>query len=396
MYQDNKHWLTARRIKLYSGILLLFFLTSSFGFIWYSNLVSSDGYTIISDLTVFWVAAHFGLSGHASDAYLVPKLRETLLILYPDVKGNFGWFYPPSFFLCILPLGIFPHFLAYLVFMIPTFAFYVYTIRRIFWKPEAVWVLASFSGIWLNLLRGQNGFLTAALAGTALLYLKKQPVLAGAFIGVLTIKPHLALMFPVALIAIGAWRTLVAAVISALVMLVSGGAILGWDTFPAWINSLSIARQFTENNGPDYWIHMPTIFSFCRLLGFSIAVSYTAHIFVALGASVAVWWVWRHCGDYSLRAAMLTASTMLVSPYILEYDLTWLALPIAWMSAFALRQGWRRGEREVMILAWLLPVLCSIIAHLTSIQIGPFGLLLLLWIILKRVWIFQTENLSLT
>jgi len=56
--------------------------------------------------------------------------------------------------------------------------------------------------------------LTAALAGAALLSLERRPILAGVFIGLLAIKPHLALLFPVALIAIGAWRTLLAAAVT--------------------------------------------------------------------------------------------------------------------------------------------------------------------------------------
>ncbi len=390
----TKHWLNPARIRFYSGVTLALFLAIAFGLFWFSNLIDPNGYVIITDLTVFWSASHLALAGHASDAYIVAKLREAVFAFYPNVKESFGWFYPPSFYLWILPLGLIPYVPAYLVFMLPTLAFYVFVIGRIIWNREAAWALVSFSGAWINLLRGQNGFLTAALAGSALLYLEERPILSGIFIGLLTIKPHLALLFPVALIAIGAWRTLFAALFSALASLTAGVVVLGVDTLPAWLHSLDTARQFMENNGPVYWIHMPTVFAFCRLLGASIAISYTAHILVALGASVAVWWVWRHCDEHSLRAAMLTTSTLLISPYILEYDLTWLALPVAWMSTFALRQGWRRGEREVMILAWLLPLLCSIVAKLTSIQIGPLGLLLLLWIIMRRVWTLRLSSTS--
>ncbi len=388
----TKHWLNPARIRFYSGVTLGVFLAITFGLFWFSNLIDPNGYVIITDLTVFWSASHLALAGHAPDAYIVSKLRDAVFVFYPNVKGSFGWFYPPSFYLWILPLGLIPYLPAYFVFVLPTLAFYVLVIRRIIWNREAAWTLVSFSGVWLNLLRGQNGFLTAALAGSALLCLKKQPILAGVFIGLLTIKPHLALVFPVALIAIGAWRTLVAAFFSALFMLISGVAVLGWDTFPAWIHSLDIARQFTESNGPEYWVHMPTIFAFCRMLGSSIAMAYTAHALVAIGATAAVWWVWRHCAEHSLRAAILTTSTLLISPYVLEYDLTWLALPVAWMSSFSQQRGWIVGEREVFVLAWLLPLLCSIIATITSVQIGPFGVLLLMWVILRRVLILRKQS----
>jgi len=395
MNASRKHWLNPARIRFYSGVMLAFFLAIAFGVVWYSNLVDPRGYDIITDLTVFWSASHLALAGHASDAYLLTKIREAELVFYPNVQGNFGWFYPPSFYLLILPLGLLPYIPAYLLFMLSTLMFYVFVVRSIIWNREAGWVLASFSGIWMNLLRGQNGFLTAALAGMALLQLEKRPIASGVLIGMLSIKPHLALMFPVALIAIGAWRTLIAAFFSALVTLAMGMAVLGVDTLPAWIHSLDIARQFTENNGPAYWVHMPTIFAFCRLLGASLAVSYTAHIFVALAAMASLWWVWRHCHEHSLRAAMLTTATLLISPYVLEYDLTWLALPVAWLTAYSLQQGWQRGERWIMILIWLLPLLCGIIAKATSIQIGPWGVLLLGGVILRRAWMLQRSGIVL-
>lgn len=392
MSTSKKHWLNHTRIRFYSGVMLAFFLAIAFGLVWFSNLVDPKGYDIISDLAVFWSASHLALASHASDAYLLGKIREVDSVFYQNVQTSFGWFYPPSFYLLILPLGLLPYIPAYLVFMLPTLIFYVFVVRSIIWNREVIWILASFSGVWLNLLRGQNGFLTAGLAGLALLHLEKRPVFAGVAIGLLSIKPHLVLMFPVALIAIGAWRTLIVAFITALGVLAAGMGVLGMDTLSAWIHSLDIARQYTESNGPEFWVHMPTIFAFCRLLGVSIAVSYITHIVVALGAVCSVWWVWRHCHEHSLRAAMLTTATLLISPYVLEYDLAWLALPMAWVSSLALRQGWLRGERETMVLAWILPLLCVVIAKTTSIQIGPWGVLLLGWIILRRTWVLRKSS----
>lgn len=378
------HWLNAGRIRFYSGVVLALFLAVAFGLVWFSNLVDPSGYTIISDLTVFWTAAQMGLSGHAVQAYQVTDLREQVLAIFPNVQGAFGWFYPPSFFLCVLPLGYLPYVPAYFSFMVPTLAFYLIVVRTMVWSRESGWVLASFSGIWINLLRGQNGFLTAGLAGAGLQLLEKAPILAGLVIGLTTIKPHLAVMFPVALVAARAWTTLLAAAVSASALLAAGTIFLGTGTLPAWLHSLPVASHFAEQNGPSYWIHMPTFFSFFRLLGAPVVVAYVVHGAVALLATIAVWRVWRSNADPALKASMLAAGTLLVSPYLLEYDLTWLALPAAWMAVLARKQGWIAGEREVLVLLWLLPVLCNLCAKWTSVQIGPLGLLLLLAVLWRR------------
>ncbi len=380
----RRHWLNRARLRFYSGVALAIFLAIAFGLVWFSDLVDPSGYTIISDLTVFWTAAQMGLSGHAVEAYRVADLRDQVLAIFPNVQESFGWFYPPSFYLFILPLGYLPYVPAYFAFMLPTLAFYVSVVRLIFWNREAGWALASFSGIWINLLRGQNGFLTAGLAGAGLTLLEKNQILAGLVIGLTTIKPHLAVMFPVALVAARAWRALAAAAVSAAAILGAGVAYLGTDTLSAWIHSLAVASRFSETNGPAYWIHMPTFFAFFRLLGAPVSLAYGVHATVALVAAAAVWNVWRSDADPALKASMLVSGTLLVSPYLLEYDLTWLALPAAWMTALARRRGWAAGERETLVMLWLLPVSCSLCAKWTSLQIGPWGLLLLLGMLWRK------------
>ena len=379
------HWLNNARIRFYSGVMLSIFLALAFGLVWFSNLVDPKGYTIISDLTVFWTAAQSALGGHAVQAYRVTDLHESVAAIFPNVKGDFGWFYPPSFFLCILPLGYLPYVPAYLAFMLPTLFFYVMVIRHIVWNREVGWALASFSGVWLNLLRGQNGFLTAAFCGSGLALFERRPLLSGLVIGLTTVKPHLSLLFPVALVASRAWPTLLMAGISSSAIMVAGIGVLGVATVPAWLNSLNVARTFAEHNGPVYWVHMPTMFSFLRLLGVSVPWAYAGHLVVASIGVASVWHVWRRCSEPTLRFAVLATATLLISPYLLEYDLTWLALPAAWLCRFSMREGWGRGERELIVLMWLLPLLSGLLAKWTLIQIGPWVLLLVLGMLLKRV-----------
>ncbi len=380
----KQHWLNADRIKLYSSLVLGGGLVIAFGFIRYSNLMDPEGYTIISDFTVFWIAAQLGLAEHAANAYVVSDLHTALMAIDPDIKGNFGWFYPPTFYLIVLPLGLMPFIPAYVVFMLSTLMGYVLVIRRIFWCKETLWCLAGFSGVWLTLRFGQNSFLTASLAGAALLSLERRPVLAGLFIGLLSIKPHLAVLFPVALIAIGAWRAFITASAVAIAFMVVAVKVLGLSTMSLWIQSMDVARSWTEI-GSMSWTGMPTVFAMLRLLKAPVGLAYAGHFFVAIGAAVTVWKIWRHCNNWPLRSAALTTATLLISPYLFEYDLAWLALPVTWMIRLGLTHGWIPGERELLAVAWLLPLLMVIIANHTSIQIAPLVLLMLLWIIFRRI-----------
>ena len=77
-------------------------------------------------------------------------------------------------------------------------------------------------------------------------------------------------------------------------------------------------------------------------------------------------------------------ATFLVSPYLFDYDLAWLAFPIAWLALGGLRDGWLRGDREVLVAAWLLPLLMLPIVKAVPIQIGPWVLGALLLVIMRR------------
>jgi hypothetical protein len=267
--------------------------------------------------------------------------------------------------------------------MISTLSGYLLVLRRIVRNDTAMWCLAAFSGLWLNLFHGQNAFLTAALAGAALLSLERRPILAGVFIGLLAIKPHLALLFPVALIAIGAWRTLLAAAVTGTTFIAVGTAVLGIATLKACLASISYARLFLEN-GYLPWSKMPTVFAFLRLLRMPVAGAYILHALVSAVAVLAVWRVWRGSCDCQLRGAALMTATFLISPYVFDYDLAWLAFPIAWLALAGLRDGWLRGEREVLVAAWILPLLMNPIAKATSVQIAPFVLGAMLWMTMRR------------
>jgi hypothetical protein len=402
--ESGRHWLDRKRLAIYSGLLLaLFLVTSAASVLTSENLVDIRGYPLGYDFINFWAASYIGLTGHFQDAYSVPQLLKAIQVAVPGSQGVFAWFYPPTFYLVILPLALLPYVVAYWAFMLSTMGFYLLVFRRVVRSRDAMWCLAAFPGLWVTFTLGQNGFLTAALAGAALLCLERRPVLAGVCIGLLAIKPHLALLFPVALIAIGAWRTFIAAAVTALAFTTFSVIALGVDTLKAFLSNLGYARLFLESgtlpwmllesggipeklvkSGVYPWLKMPSVFAFVRLLGMPDPAAYAIHAVAAACSVAAVWHVWRCCRDWQLRGAALMTATFLVSPYVFDYDLAWLAFPIAWLALAGLRDGWSRGEREVLVAAWLLPLSMALIAGTISIQIGPFVLGALLWITLRR------------
>lgn len=378
------HWLNRERLSAYPRILLAALVVMCLAWILLSkNLVDPKGRPLGCDFIQFWAASYLALAGHAESAYDVSLLFEAQKVALPTSQSLYAWYYPPAFGLIVLPLALLPYLEAYLVFMLATLGGYLAVLSRIVKGRDAIWCLAAFSGAWMNFIQGQNAFLTAALAGATLLCLEWRPILAGVLMGLLAIKPHLALLFPVALIAIGAWRSLATAGLVAVAFVAAGTLMLGLPAFEAWFRSLGNAWEFLKN-AEDHWLKMPTVFAALRMLGVPVVGACIGHFLVAAAAAAAVWKIWRRCPSWPLRSAALMTATCLASPYLFDYDLAWLAFPIAWIAQTGLRDGWQPGEREALVAAWILPLVMAPIAMVVPIQIGPLVLLTLLWFIFRR------------
>ncbi|WP_460028906.1 glycosyltransferase family 87 protein [Methyloparacoccus murrellii] len=381
---DRKYWFDIERrypcLRWSVQVLgLLALICTAFS----QGYIDSEGKPVLGDFVVFWAASHLALSGHAADAYDMHRLLAAEQLVQPSVGYGFAWYYLPTFHLLILPLACLSFSQAYFAFSTVSLAAYLGTMRQIARYLPAGALMTLFPGLWLNFLVGQNGFVTASLAGASLLLLKTRPTLSGICIGLLAIKPQLAVLFPVALLAARAWRTLGAATLTVVVFVSLSTVVLGVDSLGAALASLTEAQHNIEI-GKMPLAKMPTVFAAMRLLGAPIGIAYLAHALVAMMAAGLVWRVWRHVDDIRLRGASLMSASFLVSPYLLYYDLTWLLFPIAWMVGFALQTGWRKGDAWLLAAAWLLPAIMMPMAMVWSLPIAPVVLVALLLAVAGR------------
>lgn len=384
-------WPGSRRLYVYGGALLFleYFLL---GMWWWGHHVLKNT-TIPSpgwDLAVFWNAASLAMTHGATAAYDWALLRAAeAAILPPDIFGPFS--YPPTFLLLIYPLGMLSFGAATVVFSSCGIALYLgvlrSTLRRVPNSLRLPWLIpaAAFPGVWVTLVTGQNSLFTAAAAGAALVLLRRSPIAAGACIAMLCIKPQLGILFPLYLLYGRQWRALAsAAVFSALTLAVSWLAF-GTDTFVAAAKSMAMFRHAIVENGGVILYGAPTVFGTLRSAGYSTTVSYAAHAGVAMLVIAACVWLWRSTCRFELRAASLPIATLMVQPYLIYYDLAWLALPMAWLTVDFVRHGCNRFEKAVLLAAWLVPAqgLFAVLSRSMG-QWAPVVLVALLAIVVQR------------
>jgi alpha-1,2-mannosyltransferase len=343
------------------------------------------------DFLTFWAASRLTLDGKPLAAYSWPAIRHTAQQLSPDIVLPGPWFYPPNFLLLARPFAWVPAPVAYVLFTVLSTALFVFLMRRALpVRHMLVWILG-FPGIWLNAAQGQNAAVTASLALAAFLSMRKRPVLAGVFIGLLSIKPHLAILFPLALACAGMWTTFIAAAVTAALFTAVSVAVFGIDIVPVFLHGLSEANGYIAN-GTLPWNQTASLFATLRMAHVPTGPAYVAQACQALAAICAVAWVWRKSKALEVRATALVAGTFMISPYIYNYDALWLGIPLALVTARAMRDGWLRGELVILCAAWLYPQMADLLSLHYGIGPGPVVFASLIFLAVRRARVEQAGD----
>ena len=355
-------------------------------------IVAPDGSGVPSDFVNVWAAGRMTLAGHAAGAYDWPahKLIEEAAVGHP-FAGYFGWHYPPPFLFVAAALALLSYPAAYALWVFGTFPLYLVSIRAIVGARVAYWLAAAFPAVLSNFIVGQNGFLTAALFGGALVLLERQPVMAGVLFGLLTCKPHLGILIPVALLAGGYWRTLGAAAATAALIAAISWFTFGSEVWHAFVGNLGHTSQAFLSSGYADWSKLQTAFGLTRTLGGSEALAWTVQAAVALLAAAAVALVWARRRifpsaaardhDFAVKAVALAAASLLATPYLYTYDLVVLAVPLAFLFRLGGTGGFRPYEMAGVGLACLL----ILIFPLVKLPVGFAAILVVAALIARRV-----------
>lgn len=297
------------------------------------------------DFISFWAAGKLALSGQALAAWDITAHKQFQLTLV-QFEGLMPFAYPPPFLLLVIPFALLPYTLSAIVWVVLTFALYIIAARQV--SPSAGWSAAAFPPVLVNGIIGQNGLLTGALFIFGMTLLKRRPWVAGVVLGCLIIKPHLAILLPVALAAGSHWRAFAGAAASSVGLVLIALLVFGIESYLVFVEQMPLFSSIAAD-GLVGWHKMASVYASMRLVGLSAAVAWPAHILIGCAAALAVWVVWRSKAELEAKVAMLAAASVLVTPYLYLYDTVLLLLPFLWLA--------RSGEDpRVLALLWCIPL----------------------------------------
>jgi hypothetical protein len=383
--QKKQHWLCADRLSFYSvGVLVCYGVWLAVYFfkaVWYPREYI---HPLALDFLPFWSASQLALHGHAGDAYNQAIIEQIERAAIHHEVGVLPWLYPPTFLLAVYPLALLPWKVAAVAFLGGTYALFVKAIHTIVPRREAVLVAMAFPAAALVMVSGQNGLLSASLAAFGLNALGRRPVLAGICFGVLSMKPQLAVLFPLALLCSRSWRALAALAVTSLAMLAVASIAFGTETLAAFIHNMGMAAGYVEK-GRAALARVPSAFALIKLAHGPTALAYAAQAVSAAMAIVAVYHAWHREASHELRSATLVCASLMVSPYLFDYDLTWYGVLIAWYARHAMKTDWKCGEREWLVALWLVPFAGILLVMRIHIQFMPIVSAVTLWMLCARL-----------
>lgn len=316
------------------------------------NWPGFQGEAIKLDFTAFWGAARLALDGEALAAFHPVRLAEAMRLPPDSPEGSLLWLYPPGWHIAVTPLGLLPFSLAYILYSAISYVAFAAAVRPVSAPlPGGLALALAAPVVVINIQIGNNSLLwTAGLVAALGAMVQGRAAAAGGLIALLTLKPQLGVLIPVALLAARQWRVIGWATGVALVIAAASTAVMGADYWTHWLGTV---RGMSDLMGSELvrFNLMITWYALARFWGLAHEVAFPLQLAVTLAAAAAVAWVWRRPVTADLKAATLCIAIPLATPYAWHFEMS-LALVA---GLFLARDGFGRSRaaRLWLLLLWL-------------------------------------------
>lgn len=299
------------------------------------------------DFEDFHLVGRMALHGQIAAAYAratmwPPQVAEGAVIYLP-------WTYPPQFDLMVGGLALLPKAWAYVGFTALSLAGYLWVLGRIAGRHWTLVALAMIPAIMICVDCGQNGFLTATLAGLFALASLAGRNVAGLPLGLMVVKPHLALGLGVLALAERRWRIVGIATAVVLASGVLATFAFGLGIWPAFLSGVAEAAEWMRGHIYPFY-RMTSLYSVLYPAGLTAGLALALQGAVAIMACGAIIWTVRRNFAAEVRLGVAMLASLAFTPYVYDYDMPMLGVALALLAPRILAcAGWAE-----LVLIWLL------------------------------------------
>lgn len=305
--------------------------------------------------------------------YDIPAYEAYQLDLFRSGIKWHNYSYPPVTLLYTWLFALLPYPVAVLAWLGGTGTAFVVAAKPYMKRAGlAGWVALLAPASIINIWTGHYGFLVGALWLAAWHHLPRRPVLAGMLIGLMVVKPHLAILAPLVLAWRREWKAMGAA--AATVAFLVGLSILLFGTH-LWVTYLTetvkVQAAMVGQTDAFFITMMPTVTPSLAILGVSVSAATILQALVGVAAVTCLLWkLPRDSKDAGLAAA---TATFLVLPYAFAYDMTAAGLAGLILFRRAITEGQGPGYTALCLAAAAVPMT---ILYFNACGIPPSPLLI--------------------
>ena len=343
-----------------------------------ADLLQPNDFYLGSDFVNYWTGGRLGLEGRLDVLYDFARYNALLHEWFSPHLRLMNFSYPPHALFLLALFASFPYLTALLIWSLAgALAFIGIALGR---RPQRgdgmiLAALALSPVLWVNVVFGQFGLLLSALFVGALRAFPTRPVLAGALVGLLTIKPQLGLLLPLLLVLLPSWRALAAAVISAIVLVTLSVLVFGAEPWRVYVaETMPFQWHFIEVMDGFYRFQMITPYTAFWFFGLPMKAALALQVVISLLIAIATCAVVRSNANYPLKAAVVAFGSVLMVPYVLAYD---LAIPLAALVWYMSAGDPQASRAEIALIAavWTLPFGLCILVQTQGLPVLPLVLM---------------------
>jgi hypothetical protein len=301
-----------------------------------------------SDFLAFYAYPHFAASHPIATLYETAPLRAFEQAFYPGFYSFYAYVYPPTFLLVTWWFNAFPFGAAEVIWTLTGLAALVVAAKAMFPRRNlAVVALVAAPAALISGATGETGFFTTALLLAGFAALPSRQVLAGICFGLLTLKPQLGLLVPVALVAMGSWRAIGVAAVTAAALVGLSCVVFPPSLWLVWAHAAPAyqAQYFAAAHALNMNINVTPVGNLL-ILGLDTRAALVVQALISLAVAVAVYLVFRR-GLYRIGVAALLTGTLLAAPHAYVYD------AVALTAALLLAAEQVPGSRPLALVAAL-------------------------------------------
>lgn len=337
--------------------------------VWMSRLLQGAHPRPLVDFDTFHIVAQMVWRGEIGQAYRFATMAEAQRAA-SGTEFFMPWTYPPQFDLLIAPLALLPLWLAYGLFTAGTLAAYLWILRKIAGEYFPTVLIVLFPVFTVAIASGQNGFLTGALVGLVCLDLQGGRRSAGLPLGLMVIKPHLAVTLAAYTLVSRRWGVAVLAATTVLATSVLATILLGTGIWNAVLAGMNEARVFLEH-GMYPLYRMVSVYAVLYTLGVPPKAAFAVQVLVAAGTLVGIARAVRRRMPRRQGLGLTALAALLVSPYAYDYDLPIYGIGLAFLLPDLIRLATEKERSALYGLGIFAALSGTTQALRLQIQYGP-------------------------